>query len=125
MTTHTHYRSDPGPTQRTPLTPAALKQQTLHYTGTGGTSVKAGCAGFAPAFLDQDTNIIYRACFGSGAPAPMHILDGLPEEVILVRDVCGRVIAAKQSLVAGFIKEGVFYTREQAACVTQDVLLDL
>ena len=100
---------------KTGLTPGVLKRQTVHYRGKGGTSAEACCVGFAPAFLDCATNTIYRACFANGTPAPMHLLDGLPEELILARDSDGRVVAIKETVVSGFVKDDVFYTRDQAA----------
>ena len=68
---------------------------------------------------DRDTDKIYRACFASGLPAPVHLLDGLPDELVVARDAAGRVVAVKQSMIAGFVKEGVFYTRDEVCRVDQ------
>ena len=48
-------------------------------------------------------------------PAPVHLLDGLPEEVVVARHPCGRVEKVKASVVSGFVREARFYTREEAA----------
>jgi hypothetical protein len=53
--------------------------------------------------------------FANGTPAPIHILDGAPEEWVVARDPSGRVIAVKASVIAGFLHQGRFYTRAQAA----------
>jgi hypothetical protein len=45
----------------------------------------------------------------------MHLLDGLPDEWVVERDAAGRVRAIKDSVIAGFVRDGRFYTREQAA----------
>ncbi len=106
------------PVQWPALTCRLLKQQTVQYRNTGGTSAEAGSIGFAPAFLDRNTGQVYRACFANGMPAPMHLLDGLPSELVMARDPSGRVTAVNQSVIAGFIRDGRFYTRDQASQMT-------
>ena len=98
------------------LTTQVLRRQNLAFKGTGGVSAGNRSQGFAPAFLDTETGSIYLARFADGRPAPMHLLDGLPRELIVSRDAAGRCLAVKRSLVAGFVQAGRFYTREQAAC---------
>ena len=85
------------------------------YRGTGGCSEENGDLGFRPAFRDDDNGIVYRACFLDGTPAPFHLLDGLPDEVVVTRAESGRVVAVKGSLVSGFVRFGRFYTRDEAA----------
>ena len=98
------------------LSTQVLRRQNLAFRGTGGVSTGNRSQGFAPAFLDTDTGSIYLARFADGRPAPMHLLDGLPSELIVSRDATGRCQAVKRSLIAGFVQAGRFYTREQAAC---------
>ena len=75
--------------------------------------------GFVPAFLDTATGHVYRSCFANGTPAPIHLLDGLPGDLVIARDADRRAIAFKPTLVAGFLRADRFYTREQAAhCVS-------
>lgn len=92
-----------------------LRQQNLRFRGTGGVSAENRSQGFAPAFLDTVTQRIYRSCFADGRPAPMHLLEGLPPCLVAARDALGRVIAVKPTVLAGFVRENRFYTREQAA----------
>jgi hypothetical protein len=47
--------------------------------------------------------------------APIHLLSGLPPEWVVTRDAAGGVSAVKPSIVAGFLRDGRFYTREEAA----------
>ncbi len=101
------------------LTPLELRQQNRRFRGTGGVSAENRSLGFAPAFLDTATDQIYRACFADGRPAPMHLLEGLPPAVVAARDAAGRVIALKPTVLAGFVREDRFYTREQAAAQVQ------
>lgn len=97
------------------LTARTLRQQNRRFRGTGGVSAENQTLGFAPAFLDTATRQIYRACFADGRPAPMHLLEGLPPAVVAARDATGRVTALKPTVLAGFVREEQFYTREQAA----------
>ena len=71
--------------------------------------------GFRPAFLDYATMRIYPSCFLDGRPAPFHLLDGLPAEVVVDRTPTGRVVRAKATLVSGFERGGFFFTRSAAA----------
>jgi hypothetical protein len=96
-------------------TAMALRRDSARFRGTGGVSEENRGLGFSPAFRDAETSIVYRSCFANGRPAPFHLLDGLPPEVIVGRDGRGRVTAVKGSLVSGFLRRRRFYTREQAA----------
>jgi hypothetical protein len=58
---------------------------------------------------------VYLSRFADGRVAPVHLLDGLPAEVVVSRYPSGRVAAVSASVVAGFVRGGQFYTREQAA----------
>jgi len=93
----------------------ALRRDAAHFQGTGGVSEENYGLGFSPAFFDAETGSVHRSSFADGRPAPFHLLDGLPPELIARRDGRGRVTAVKGSLVSGFLRRGRFYTREQAA----------
>lgn len=93
----------------------ALGEQNRIHGGSGGVSAVARGSGFCPAFIDGETGAVYRSCYANGEPAPFHLLDGLPAEVVKARHPSGRVAAVKGSVVAGFLQGGRFYTREQAA----------
>ena len=97
------------------FTPATLREQNLTYAETGGLSEENRGAGFAPAFLDTETGSIYLSRFRSGWPAPVHILDGLPDELVIARRSTGAVSAIKPTVTAGFVRHHLFYTREEAA----------
>jgi hypothetical protein len=85
------------------------------FEGTGGVSGENRSLGFLPAFADVLTGAVYLSRFADGRLAPMHLLEGLPEKAVERRDVNGRVTELKGSVVAGFVRDGQFYTREQAA----------
>ena len=97
------------------MTRTTLKTQNRHFAGTRGVSPENRGLGFLPGFMDQETGVIYLSRNTDGSQAPVHRMDGLPEEVVVARTPAGRVAAIKGSLIAGFIRDGLFYTREQAA----------
>jgi hypothetical protein len=92
-----------------------LLQENAAHAGTGGVSRGAAGLGFRPAFLDTATLTIYPSRFADGRPAPIHLLDGLPDAVVTDRLPSGRVVAAKASVISGFERGGFFYTRQAAA----------
>lgn len=96
-----------------------LKAQHRIYRGTGGASVDESnrCLNFLPAFLDSETGQVYPSLNANGSPACMHILCGLPDELVVERDCNGRVVAVKATLVVGFTRDGIFYTRDEAAAL--------
>ncbi|MCI0409890.1 MAG: hypothetical protein L0191_15240 [Acidobacteria bacterium] len=91
-----------------------LQRENQLHRGTGGTSQENRAYGFRPAFLDTETGAIYPSCFTDGRPAPCHILDGLPQNVVAARAPSGRAMGVKGSVISGFVRGGRFYTREQA-----------
>jgi hypothetical protein len=94
---------------------AVLAAQNRRFQGTGGVSRENRSLGFSPAFRDTGTGVVYLSRFASGAPAPMHLLDGLPDTLVVSRSACGRVLQAHGSVVAGFVRDGRFFSREEAS----------
>lgn len=97
------------------LSPTALHRENLAYAGTRGISQNNRSAGFRAAFCDTRTGRAEIARFANGAPSPIHVLDGVPDEWVLDRSASGSVTALKASIVAGFLLDDRFYTREEAA----------
>ncbi len=95
------------------LSSQALMAQNQDFAGTGGISQENCCLGFVPGFMDKDTGRVFRSCMADGCPAPIHLLDGLPDDVVLNRDPRGHVATVKSSVIAGFIRNGLFYTRDE------------
>ena len=104
-----------GGEKRAGLSCEGLKRETERFSGTGGVSAEACEEGFIPAFQDTDTGKVYRACFADGRPAPMHVLDGLPDKLVRSRDGAGHVREVDGCVVSGFYRNHRFYTREEAA----------
>ncbi len=97
------------------LTVIKLLAHNQRFAGTSGVSAGNREQGFRPAFFDTDKGNIHLSKFADGRLAPMHILDGLPGDVVIRRMQSGRVVAVKSSLVSGFVRKNRFFTREQAA----------
>jgi hypothetical protein len=70
--------------------------------------------GFRPAYFDYATCTVHPSRHADGQPANDHVLDGLPDAAVAVRSDCGRVVAAKATLIAGFERSGYFYTQSAA-----------
>ncbi|MDN3557773.1 sigma-54-dependent Fis family transcriptional regulator [Halomonas maura] len=100
------------------LTLTALREQNATFRGSGGVSEGNRSQGFRPAFYDMDTGRVHPSRFASGLEAPMHVLDGLPDDLVVSRLANGRVEAIKPGIVAGFVRHGQFFTRQQAAMAT-------
>jgi hypothetical protein len=97
------------------LTKEALKDQAKCYRGTGGASADNQSLGFVPAFLDRTTGTVHPSRFADGSPAPVHVLDGLPDKLVTARTPSGSVSAVRDSVTPGFVRQGRFYTRDEAA----------
>lgn len=96
------------------MTDRVLQAETASHRGRGGISEENRAVGFRPAFLDTRTDAIYVSRFADGRPAPIHLLDGLPDELVVERTASGRVSAVRAEVISGFVLGGRFYTREEA-----------
>lgn len=85
------------------------------FAGTCGVSENNRSRGFVPAFRDTNTGDIYLSRYSNGNVAPFHCLDGFQNSVVLGRTDSGHVTAVSLPIESGFVCEGLFYTREQAA----------
>lgn len=95
-----------------------LAQENLRYNGTGGVSANNRNQGFIPAFMDTETGNVYRSRFPNGKPAPIHVLAGLPDELLDTHCHSNGHRSIKHSVISGFILEDRFYSREAAAQAT-------
>jgi hypothetical protein len=92
------------------------------HRGTGGVSSENREHGFRPAFQNTDTGETFPSRFADGRLAPFHLLDGLPEHLVLARDRYGRASRVIGSIVSGFLRDEIFYTRSQAAALLKEEL---
>lgn len=92
-----------------------LVSENNSFAGTGGISFENNSFNFIPAFKDIRTGRVETSKFKNGKNAPFHMLDGLPDEWVLQRCSSGKALKIKQSIISGFIREGAFFTRQEAA----------
>ena len=95
-----------------------LQAENEAFAGTGGVSQNNHQARFLPAFRDSESGRVEVARLEDGQPASVHLLVGLPEEWVTGRDENGHIVAVRDTIVAGFVRDGVFYTREEAAVLS-------
>ena len=99
------------------MTQEHLEIESEVYEDIGGTSEHCRPYGFRPAFYDLQTREMFMSRFADGRPAPVHVLDGLPDRVVLARQSGGHVTSVKGSLISGFEMYGRFYTRDEASAM--------
>ena len=92
-----------------------LQLENLAFAGTAGVSRNNRASGFTPAFLDKKTGVIEIARLENGQPSPTHIISWLPSSWASKLASDGSVESLKPGVIAGFVRDGVFYTREQTA----------
>jgi hypothetical protein len=67
--------------------------------------------------MDTGTRAVYLSRFADGRMAPFHTLEGLPDELVSGRNASGRACVVKASVISGFVRAGLFYTRGEAAAL--------
>lgn len=102
------------------ITQRVLERENHAFRGKGGVSEENRSSGFVPGFQDTETGIVQRSRFADGSPAPFHLLDGLPDDFVVARDASGRIKGVKASVRSGFLRDGRFYTRGEAAAIVSE-----
>ena len=92
-----------------------LRFENMAFAGTRGVSKNNRRFGFKPAFLNKRNGEVEVAKFENGSPAPMHIISWLPEEWAASRAEDGSIESLQPEIIAGFVADGIFYTRDEAA----------
>lgn len=103
------------PTRSSGICDLDLEVQNKVFSGTGGVSSNNRTAGFVPAYCNHSTGEAVISVYADGSQAPVHVLEGLPEAWIAVRDAQGVVVRTHDSVEAGFMRDGCFFTRQAAA----------
>ncbi len=102
------------------LTRTELAWENDCFAGTRGVSENCRSSHFVPAFKDKLTGETHASVFEDGRPAMVHLLDGLPEHWVVSRDNNHHVTAVLETIVSGFLRDGVFFTREEVATKNHD-----
>ena len=92
-----------------------VQEASQAFAGTCGESCVAGQNRFVPAFKNVLTDEVALSKLADGALAPMHLITFLPEDWAAQTDKEGRVLKIARHVIAGFWRDGRFFTREQAA----------
>lgn len=92
-----------------------LQKENRAYADTCGISQNNRILGFVPAFKQLSSGRVELARMQNGSPAPMHMINWLPAEWAASRSVDGTISCLIPGIIAGFVRDGVFYTREQTA----------
>ncbi len=85
----------------------------------GGTG-HAPAAGFCPAFRDEADGEVYVSRHADGSCAPVHLMEGLPEKLVVERDTAGHPLALRRDVTPGYLYRGQFYTREEAGRASRE-----
>lgn len=93
----------------------SLQMDNMAFAGTCGVSEHATVGGFSPAFLDKASGRVEVSRMRDGQPAPAHLISWLPREWAAEMEADGAIVRLRAGIIAGFVKDGVFLTREQAA----------
>lgn len=96
------------------LTRDELKHQSDDFCGRGGTSAETQSLGLVPGFRDSHSGRVFVSRFADGRPAPMHLLDGLPQDLVVERGSDGSVLSVCENIVAGFLLGDRFMDRDEA-----------
>ncbi len=96
----------------------SLRRENRDFAGTTGVSINNKTLGFVPAFYDKNTGRAEISRFSDGSPAPIHLMEGLPEEWAVAHDADGKITSVIPTIISGFVRGADFYTREQAAAVS-------
>jgi hypothetical protein len=97
-----------------------LADENRRYATTPGVSERNRHAGFVPAYRDAHSGRVVPSRYADGRPAPIHILEGLPADWVIERDLAGKTRRVRDSIVAGFVLDSRFFTREEARDWIQD-----
>ncbi len=92
---------------------STLKIENMTYRDSNGVSQNNRCLGFVPAFKDTRTGRVEVSLLKNGMPAPVHLIDWLPQEWAAETDEAGAVRSLKAEIISGFVKNDVFYTRQE------------
>jgi hypothetical protein len=99
-----------------------LEEENRRFADSPGISINNRGSGFLPAFKNSLSGYSVVSRFADGCPAPIHIIDGLPDEWLEGRDINGEAIGIRPHIISGFLRNGRFYTREEVslAVLNQD-----
>lgn len=97
------------------LSELSLREENALHAYTLGIGANRSELGVVPGYLNCVAGKRTIARFADGQGAPVHVLDGLPDDWIAERDCHGRPVRTHPGIVASFSHGGPFLTRDEAA----------
>lgn len=91
-------------------TRARRGQHPWHF---GMHGVHTATFGFMPAFRDVVTGETHLSTNADGSLAPIHLLDGIPDEWVVERNAQGLAVALRETIIPGYVRSGRFFTHGQ------------
>ena len=95
------------------MSQSQLAEQRGVYDKLGGSVFRDASFGFMPAFMDLKNREIHLSAYADGMPSVIHIFDGLPGHWVEEWDDQGKAVALKSTVIAGFMRNGSFYTLKE------------
>jgi len=105
--------------ERGEKTLGTLASEVIKFRGKGGVATEVKGLGLKPAFRHEKTGEIFKSLNEEGKESNIHLLEGIPEKYVTERHADGDVIAVSPEIESGFIKDGKFYTRNDAVELTK------
>jgi len=97
------------------LSYSSLRDENNQFSGTGGVSQNNFQYGFIPAFRNEKTGQIILSKTADGDISPIHVLEGIPDTWFSKRIKPNDARVLMADITSGFVRQGIFYTREGAA----------
>jgi len=101
------------------LCQCGIDAQNCDFAGTAGVSQHNRSSGFVPAYCNHADGQVVASRFADGRPAPIHVLEGVPEHWVEHRDVDTGLIRLKPTVEAGFLRDGRFFSRAAAKATVE------
>ena len=96
-----------------------LDAQNGEFAGTAGVSQHNRAAGFVPAYCNHADGQVLASRFADGSPAPIHVLEGVPDHWVEHRDSDSGLVRLKPTIEAGFLRDGRFFSRAAAKAAVE------
>ncbi len=92
-----------------------LRTENRAFVDTAGINENNAKSGFKPAFFHEKSGKVEISRLANGQLAPIHIVDWLPKVWAISFHEDGRVKCLASGVVAGFVRDTIFYTRKEVA----------
>lgn len=95
------------------ISPMNLNELPYPGPNLAGPGIHTAAFGFLPAFRDLKTGETHLCMNADGSLSNIHLFDGLPAAWVAERDRQGHAVALRTAVIAGYLRNGRFYTHAQ------------